>query len=148
MEEHIFLKKRFSIRDRNWHKQTVLHGQFLSLLAIMTESPISGTHGSAYSWLLDWEKQAIIRSYAVAHPDQGYRRLAYQMIDEDVVAVSPSSVYRVLKRADLLGRTLKEVSKKGTGFDQPTRAHQHWHVDISYLNICDLLLLMCSFRWL
>ena len=42
------------------------------------------------------EKQAII-TYALAHPDQGYRRLAYQMIDEDVVAVSPSSVYRVLK---------------------------------------------------
>jgi len=26
-------------------------------------------------------------------------------------------------------------SKKGTGFKQPLAAHQHWHCDISYLNI-------------
>ena len=144
----------------HWHKQTgICIGQFLSLLGLSKSTYYdwkarygapNGTHASLpkTSWLLDWEKQAII-TYALAHPDQGYRRLAYQMIDEDVVAVSPSSVYRVLKGADLLGRTLKKVSKKGTGFDQPTGAHQHWHVDVSYLNICgDLLLLMCPFRWL
>ena len=131
----------------HWHKQTgICIGQFLSLLGLSKSTYYDwkaryGAPNGSYaslpktSWLLDWEKQAII-TYALAHPDQGYRRLAYQMIDEDVVAVSPSSVYRVLKGADLLGRTLKEVSKKGTGFDQPTGAHQHWHVDVSYLNIC------------
>jgi hypothetical protein len=26
-------------------------------------------------------------------------------------------------------------SKKGTGFEQPLIAHQHWHVGVSYINI-------------
>ncbi len=94
-------------------------------------------------WLLAWEKQAIIEYY-LKHPGEGYRRLAYMMLDEDVVAVSPSSVYRVLKGADLLSRTANGPSKKGKGFDQPTRPHQHWHVDVSYINICGTFYYLCS----
>ena len=58
------------------------------------------------------------------------------MLDEDVVAVSPSSVYRVLKAAGRLDRDNVKPSKKGTGFDQPQKPHEHWHIDISYINIC------------
>ncbi len=58
------------------------------------------------------------------------------MLDQDIVAVSPSSVYRVLKKADLLRRWSTKPSKKGTGFTQPLRPHDHWHIDISYINIC------------
>jgi putative transposase len=50
-------------------------------------------------WLEDWEKKAIIKFHA-SHPLEGYRRLAFMMLDADVVAVSPSSVYRVLRNAD------------------------------------------------
>lgn len=57
------------------------------------------------------------------------------MLDENVVAVSPSSVYRVLKAAKLL-KIQTSSSKKGTGFQQPLKAHEHWHTDITYLNIC------------
>ena len=49
-------------------------------------------------WLEDWEKQAIIQFYQ-QHPDEGYRRLTFMMLDANVVAVSPSSVYRVLRDA-------------------------------------------------
>jgi transposase InsO family protein len=85
-------------------------------------------------WLEDWEKQAII-DYRHSYPHEGYRRLTYMMMDDDVVAVSPSSVYRVLFNADLLGKWSKKNSKKGTGFVGPLRAHEQWHIDISYLNI-------------
>ena len=54
-------------------------------------------------WLEDWEKQAIL-DYHDRHPLEGYRRLAFMMLDDDVVAVSPSSVYRVLKAAGRLDR--------------------------------------------
>ena len=47
-------------------------------------------------WLEDWEKVAIM-TYARAHPLEGYRRLAFMMLDDDIVAVSPSSAYRVLR---------------------------------------------------
>lgn len=85
-------------------------------------------------WLEDWEKEAII-SYYLDHPLEGYRRLTYMMLDADIVAVSSSSVYRVLKGADLLSRWNGKVSKKGTGFQGPKNPHEHWHMDISYLNV-------------
>jgi putative transposase len=85
-------------------------------------------------WLEDWEKQAIIR-FSFEYPLEGYRRLAFMMLDRDVVAVSPSSVYRVLKAAGRIGRSTNKPSKKGTGFQQPEKPHEHWHIDISYINI-------------
>ena len=94
-------------------------------------------------WLDDWEKQAII-AYYLEHPTEGYRRLTYMMIDDDIVAVSPSSVYRVLKDAELLGRWNRKESKKGTGFHQPLEAHEHWHIDISYINIAGTFYYLCS----
>ena len=66
------------------------------------------------------------------------------MIDADIVAVSPSSVYRVLTNAGLLNRWNRKESKKGTGFVQPLKAHEHWHIDISYINICGTFYYMCS----
>jgi transposase InsO family protein len=57
------------------------------------------------------------------------------MLDADVVAVSPSSVYRVLKQAGVLQRHNAKPSSKGTGFVQPLLPHEHWHVDVSYINI-------------
>lgn len=57
------------------------------------------------------------------------------MLDADIVAVSPSSVWRVLSQAGRLSKWNGKPSKKGTGFAQPLEAHQHWHIDVSYLNI-------------
>ena len=80
-------------------------------------------------WLADGERQAII-AYYLDHPLEGYRRLTYMMLDDDIVAASPSSVYRVLGNAELLNRWNRKPSKKGDGFTQPLRPHEHWHVDI------------------
>jgi transposase InsO family protein len=66
------------------------------------------------------------------------------MLDDDVVAVSPSSVYRVLKQAGRLDRKWQQPSKKGTGFVQPLSAHDHWHVDISYVNLGGTFFYLCS----
>jgi putative transposase len=86
-------------------------------------------------WLEEWEKVAIL-AFRDLYPLEGYRRLAYMMLDADVVAVSPSSVYRVLRAAGKLPPRWGKSSSKGKGFDQPSRPHEHWHVDVSYLNIC------------
>jgi len=95
------------------------------------------------AWLTDDEKQAICAYYG-AHPLEGYRRLTYMMIDEDIAAASPSSVYRVLRQAGLLSRWNRTPSKKGTGFQQPLRPHEHWHIDISYLNLAGTFYYLCS----
>jgi transposase InsO family protein len=94
-------------------------------------------------WLLAWERQAII-NYAKANPNEGYRRMTFMMLDENVVAVSPSSVYRILKSENLLDILDCSESSKGTGFTQPTKAHEHWHIDISYINIACTYYYLCS----
>jgi len=66
-------------------------------------------------WLEEWEQKAIQVS-CQSHPDAGFRRLTHMMIDAGVVAVRPSSVHRVFKRANLLNRRPREASKKGKGF--------------------------------
>ena len=33
---------------------------------------------------------------------------------------------------------------KGTGFEQPPQPHQHWHIDVSYLNVCATFYYLCS----
>lgn len=93
-------------------------------------------------WLTDAEKRAII-DFRGRFPLEGYRQLAYMMLDRDVAAVSPTSVYRVLKNAGLLGRPAAP-SKKGTGFHQPILPHEHWHVDVSYVNIKGTFYFLCS----
>ena len=94
-------------------------------------------------WLEDREKQAII-VYFLTHPDLGYRRLTYMMLDEDLVAVSPSTTYNILSGAGLLGPRSVRPSCKGQGFDQPTTPHQHWHIDIAYLNIAGTFYYICT----
>jgi hypothetical protein len=94
-------------------------------------------------WLEDWEKQALI-GFHLKNPLEGYRRLTFMMVDADIVAVSPSSVWRVLSQAGLLSKWNGKPSKKGTGFVQPLGAHQHWHIDVSYLNIRGAFYYLCS----
>ncbi len=94
-------------------------------------------------WLEGWEKQAIVEFYQ-AHPDDGYRRVTYMMMDADIVAASPSSVYRVLSQAGALRRWESKPSKKGKGFVQPLAPHAHWHIDVSYLNLSGTFYYLCS----
>jgi hypothetical protein len=70
--------------------------------------------------------------------------LTFMMLDADHVACSPASVYRVLKAAGLLAGSSPNVTKKGTGFVQPLQPHEHWHVDVSYLNIAGTFYFLCS----
>ena len=87
------------------------------------------------AWLLDWEKQAIL-NFERQHPTDGYRRLTFMMLDDDVVAAAPSTVYRLLKAEGRLERWSRKTKSKGRGFHQPDRPHRHWHLDISYVNVC------------
>jgi len=94
-------------------------------------------------WLGEAEKTAIV-DFHRQYPLEGYRRLAFMMLDRDVVAASPSSVYRVLSAAGVLRRWNRKPSRKGTGFVQPLKPHEHWHVDVSYVNISGTFYYLCS----
>jgi len=84
---------------------------------------------------IDPNEAKVILDFHAQNPLEGYRRLAFMMVDRNIACVSPSSVYRVLKGAGLLDDRKIKPSKKGTGFEQPLRPHEHWHTDVSYINI-------------
>lgn len=94
-------------------------------------------------WIETWERDAIIK-FAQEFPLEGYRRLTFMMLDRDVVAVSPSTTYRVLSTAGLIQKFNGKPSKKGTGFVQPLAPHEHWHVDVSYINVAGTFYYLCS----
>ena len=139
---------------RKWSEKTeVTGGQIQKWIGIWSSTYHSWTknYGRAFEhngwiprdhWLDEWEKQAILQ-YHFDHPLAGYRRLTYMMIDADVVACSAATVYRILSDAGLLKRN-NQRSKKGTGFQQPLVAHEHWHIDISYINIAGTFYFMAT----
>ena len=86
-------------------------------------------------WLEAWEKEAIL-AFQAERSLEGYRRLTYMLMDADRVAASPATVYRVLKEAGCFECWNRRETGTGTGFVQPLAAHEHWHADISYVNVC------------
>lgn len=95
-------------------------------------------------WILPEEYQALLifaRTYYIG----GYRRFTYEMMDKDIVVLSPTTVYRILKAEGFLHSwEIIGGSAKGTGFDQPVRPHEHWHVDIKYVNFHGAFLFLIS----
>ena len=85
-------------------------------------------------WLDPWEHEAIL-DFHERHPLEGYRRLTFMMLDADVVAASPTTVYRALSAAGRLDRWNKGTSSKGKGFVAPATPHAHWHADVAYVNL-------------
>lgn len=81
------------------------------------------------------EEKAPVLAYPLAHPEDGDRRLAWEMVDADVAHPSPASVCRVLRDADLLYRW-KRSTRGGEAPAKPTRPHERWHTDLMYLRTC------------
>lgn len=95
------------------------------------------------NWVTADEKAAIV-AFHDQFPLEGYRRLTFMMIDLDVAYVAPATTYRILKAAGRLDRWQRKPSLKGTGFVQPLQAHEHWHIDIAYLNVAGTFYYLCS----
>ena len=109
-----------------WRAATSSTGKVVTARPTNTTAGFRATTGWRHG-----EEKAII-DFHQKNPLEGYRRLTFMMLDADIVAVSPSSVYRVLAGAGgLLGIRNWSPSKKGTGFVQPLKPHEHWHVDVS-----------------
>ena len=91
--------------DRHWPKQVLRlkqrYGKFNEHNVLVPRD----------HWLEDHERQRIL-DFQPQHPLAGYRRLAYMMMDADVVGTSPATVYRVLKSAGLMSRWNQKTNIK------------------------------------
>jgi hypothetical protein len=76
------------------------------------------------------EKQKVI-TYALVHTELNHREMTYRMIDEDVVFMSCSSVYRILKENNLLQRRqIKDKPLKWNPHAQLTGPDEVWQTDL------------------
>jgi len=50
----------------------------------------------------------------------------------------------MLPVAGVLDRWNHKPSKKGTGFQQPEGPHEHWHIDVTYINIAGTFYYLCA----
>jgi len=71
--------------------------------------------------------------YAKAHPREGYRRLTWMMVDDDIVYLAPTTVYRILDKHDLLYRWKRPEPGMGKKVPVATYPDEVWHVDLMYL---------------
>jgi len=81
--------------------------------------------------LLPEEKDAIIKHALIT--EHRHRKLAYELRRKNIVSVSPSSVYRVLKDADLIANyrpPKKPLKKNEIKADGP---NQVWRTDITFI---------------
>ena len=73
--------------------------------------------------------------YARAHPDIRHRALSYAMIDDDVACLSPSTVYRILREADLVCRWKPNKNRAKRIRYKGKKPDEKWQSDIRYVKI-------------
>jgi transposase InsO family protein len=76
-----------------------------------------------------------VRSYALEYPLIGYKRLTWQMIDDDVAYLKPYQVYEILKERSLLRWSKNGASATLNRPPEPDHPDEVWHVDLMYLYI-------------
>ena len=76
-----------------------------------------------------------VRSYALEYPQIGYKRLTWQMIDDDVAYLKPYEVYEILKKHSLLRWGKNGVPETLKRPPEPDHPDEVWHVDLMYLYI-------------
>ncbi len=78
---------------------------------------------------------AAVRGYALEYPQIGYKRLTWQMIDDDVAYLKPYRVYEILKERGLLRWGKNGASATLNRPPEPDHPDEVWHVDLMYLYI-------------
>jgi len=84
------------------------------------------------------EERAAVLTYAREHPTIRHRELAWRMIDDDVACLSSSTVYRILREADLMCRHRGRAKRYREEIELATRPDQRWGTDLMYVRINDV----------
>lgn len=79
------------------------------------------------------EEKAVVKEYALKHPELRHRELAWRMVDEDVAYVSASTVYRILREAKLVCPWSRRSKRRREEDEKASRPNQIWATDIKYV---------------
>ena len=80
------------------------------------------------------EKQAVV-SYACRHPALRHRELAWRMVDEGVVYLSPSTVYRILKTFKLVCPWRRRMKRRREEAEKARRPDERWATDVMQIQV-------------
>ena len=82
------------------------------------------------------EQQAIVIDQALEHETLSCRELAFHIVDHHKWFISESSVYRILKRANLITAPAHIVLAASDEFEnKTTRVNEMWQTDFTYFKI-------------
>ncbi len=81
------------------------------------------------------EEKTAVLTYARRHPELRHREMAWRMVDEDVVYLSPSTVYRILKEADLVCPWKRRKKRRREDDEKATRPDQRWATDLMQVQV-------------
>jgi transposase InsO family protein len=90
------------------------------------------------------ERQAVL-DYARKHPELRHRELAWRMVDEDVAYLSPSTVYRILKTADLVCPWKRRSKRRRDEDEKATRPDELWSTDVMQVQVGTGIYFVVSF---
>ena len=90
------------------------------------------------------EKQAVV-DYARRHAELRHRELAWRMVDEDVAYLSPSTVYRILKEANLVCPWRRRLKRRRALDEQATRPNERWSTDVMQIQVGEGTYFVVSF---
>jgi putative transposase len=80
------------------------------------------------------EKRAVL-DYARRHPELRHRELAWRMVDEDVACLSASTVYRLLKEANLVCPWRRRKKRSRGADEKPTKVNERWVTDLMQMQV-------------
>jgi len=81
------------------------------------------------------EEKRLVREYALKYPGVRHRELAWRMVDEDVAYVSPSTVYRILREAQLVCPWRRRTKRTREEDERAARPNAIWGSDLMYLRV-------------
>jgi putative transposase len=89
-------------------------------------------------------KQAVLDD-ARRPPELRHRELAWRMVDEDVASLSPSTVYRLRKEANLVCPWRRRKQRRRSADAKATPPNQRWVTDLMQLQVGDGVYYFISF---
>lgn len=98
----------------------------------------------ALDGVLPTERAAVL-AFARQHPELRHRALAWTMIDEDIACLAPSTVYRLLREADLVQRWSRPVRRYGHRPPRPQQVNELWQVDLRYVRVVERTYFLLAF---
>jgi transposase InsO family protein len=91
------------------------------------------------------EEKTTVLDYARRHPAIRHRELAWRMVDEGVVCLSPSTVYRILRENSLVCPWRRRTKRYRSVWEKASRPDQRWATDLMYVQVLGTTYYLISF---